>query len=206
MGVRLGKRNKVRETRQQESSSWVLENRGRRKDREKEEVYPPWSEDTTSGLELVCVLNISKVWATRGRRRYNKNCGNPVQTVQWPQCQTYSQCTGTSAARGQWHWDRNNKSIWRQTPPPHRHENQASTKTQAGKKQAKSNWEPPMGAEASSIQGVGADWRSGPELCQALMVRWASSDRQQEDGFFMEPPWKSHKTAGHREHAKNDAI
>lgn len=78
-----------------------------------------------------------------------------------------------------------NKSLRRQTPPPHKHENQASTKNQADKASQK-QLRASNGSEASSIQGVGADWRSGPELCQALMMRWASSDGRREDGFFME--------------------
>lgn len=78
----------------------------------------------------------------------------------------------------------NNRTPWRQTPPPHKHENQESTKNQAGKASQKQLWDS-IGGEASSIQVVGADWRSGPESCQALMMQWASGDRR-EDGFFID--------------------
>lgn len=56
------------------------------------------------------------------------------------------------------------------------------------------------GSEASSIQGVGADWRSGPESCQALIMRWAGGDKQRQDGFFR--TMKKSQSAGHREHAE----
>lgn len=124
----------------------------------------------------------------RGGKLHNKYCGNFVQRVKWPQCHTYATVYWNLCCErpvSHIHIHTNNKTLWRQTPPPHKHKNQASTKNQAGRASQKplraSN-----GSEASSIQGVGADWRSGPESCQALIMRWASGDRQREDGFFID--------------------
>lgn len=71
MGVRLEKRNRVRKRRQHSSRCWVPQKKMRRKEKkEKVEVYPACYEHTTLGLKSICVLNISKVWATRGGEQY----------------------------------------------------------------------------------------------------------------------------------------